>query len=50
MAQGTKEIHFEVHIENYLIKEGGFRQVDNDTYDKDLCIIPHMVVDFIKET
>lgn len=50
MAQGTKEIHFEEHIENYLIKEGGFRQVANETYDQDLCIIPHMVVDFIKET
>lgn len=50
MAQGTKEIHFEEHIENYLMNEGGFRQVANETYDQDLCIIPHMVVDFIKET
>lgn len=50
MAQGTKEIHFEEHIENYLTTESGFRYVSNDAYDKKLCLVPHMLIDFIKET
>lgn len=50
MAQGTKEIHFEEHIESYLINKGEYRTVAPETYDKDLCLIPHMVIDFIKET
>lgn len=50
MAGGTKEIHFEEHIESYLVNKGEYRSVAPEAYDKDLCLIPHMVIDFIKET
>ena len=50
MAQGTKEIHFEEHIEHYLTTESGFRYVSNDAFDKNLCLVPHMLIDFIRET
>lgn len=55
MAQGTKEIHFEEHIANYLARElqpGIFEYQIKDTncYDKDLCLIPEDVIGFIKDT
>lgn len=51
MASGTKEIHFEEHIENYLVdsvKE--YHRVSPSLYDKDLCVIPSEIVAFVKDT
>ncbi|WP_299060100.1 type I restriction endonuclease [uncultured Polaribacter sp.] len=51
MASGTKEIHFEEHIENYLtnsVKE--YTSVSSALYDKDLCVIPSEIIAFIKDT
>ena len=53
MAGGTKEIHFEDHIVKYLTTHdnGGvneYTQVDASEYDKQLCIIPSEVIEFIK--
>lgn len=51
MASGTKEIHFEEHIENYLtntVKE--YESVSPTLYDKDLCVIPSEIIAFIKDT
>ncbi|WP_417859494.1 type I restriction endonuclease subunit R [Xanthomarina gelatinilytica] len=51
MAGGTKEIHFEDHIVNYLtqdVKE--YNLVHKNKYDKKLCIIPEDVLAFIKES
>ncbi len=55
MAQGTKEIHFEEHIEQYLTSRanGGvneYRSITADLYNKDLCVIPAEVIAFIKDT
>lgn len=51
MARGTKEIHFEEHIENYLCNSvGEYSSISPDLYDKDLCVIPSEIIDFIKET
>lgn len=51
MASGTKEIHFEAHIENYLVnivKE--YHSVSPNLYDKDLCVIPSEIIAFVKDT
>lgn len=51
MASGTKEIHFEAHIENYLVntvKE--YHSVLPNLYDKDLCVIPSEIIAFVKDT
>lgn len=51
MASGTKEIHFEEHIETYLIntvKE--YQSVSPNLYDKDLCVIPSEIIAFVKDT
>ncbi|WP_405570213.1 type I restriction endonuclease subunit R [Winogradskyella sp. Asnod2-B02-A] len=51
MASGTKEIHFEAHIENYLVntvKE--YHTVLPNLYDKDLCVIPSEIIAFVKDT
>lgn len=51
MASGTKEIHFEAHIENYLtntVKE--YHSIAPTLYDKDLCIIPSEIIAFVKDT
>lgn len=55
MALGTKEIHFEEHIANYLAREIGsgifeYQIKDTSCYDKDLCLIPEDVIGFIKDT
>ncbi|MEQ8422052.1 MAG: DEAD/DEAH box helicase family protein [Arenibacter algicola] len=53
MAGGTKEIHFEDHIVNYLTskKEAGgvseYHQVPNYKYDKEQAIIPSELLSFI---
>jgi len=52
MAGGTKEIHFEDHIVNYLT-EGGvneYHQVAKSEYDKDTTLIPIEVLTFIKQS
>ena len=53
MAGGTKEIHFEDHIVQYLTTHdnGGineYTQVNTSEYDKQLCIIPGELIEFIK--
>ena len=55
MAGGTKEIHFEDHIVKYLTTpdNGGvneYTQVDASEYDKQLCIIPSELLQFIKNS
>ncbi len=51
MAGGTKEIHFEDHIVNYLTQEvKEYNLVHKNKYDKKLCIIPEDVLAFIKES
>ncbi len=51
MAGGTKEIHFEDHIVNYLTQEvKEYNLVHKNKYDKKLCIIPEDVLTFIKES
>lgn len=54
MAGGTKEIHFEDHIVNYLTRtteNGGvneYQKVHASEYDKENCIIPSELLSFIK--
>lgn len=53
MAGGTKEIHFEDHIVQYLTTQenGGvneYKQVEASEYEKQLCIIPGELIEFIK--
>lgn len=51
MASGTKEIHFEAHIENYLTNTvNEYNSISPKEYDKDLCVIPSEIVAFVKET
>lgn len=51
MASGTKEIHFEAHIENYLVnKVKEYHSVSQNLYDKDLCVIPSEIIAFVKDT
>jgi type I restriction enzyme R subunit len=50
MASGTKEIHIEEHIVNYLVTHGGFHEVAASDYDKELCLIPSEVIAFIQDT
>lgn len=55
MAEGTKESHFEEHIVKYLTtfaqpEFSEYTEKDNSFYDKDLCLIPQDLFDFINET
>ena len=50
MAQGTKELHFEEHIERYLVERGNYNTLPSDMYNKELCLIPSELIAFIKET
>ena len=51
MAGGTKEIHFEDHIVNYLTQEvKEYNLAHKNKYDKKLCIIPEDVLAFIIES
>ncbi|WP_459212763.1 type I restriction endonuclease subunit R [Aquimarina rhabdastrellae] len=51
MAGGTKEIHFEDHIVNYLTqKVNDYTLVHKNNYDKQLCLISYDVLQFIKES
>jgi type I restriction enzyme R subunit len=50
MASGTKEIHFEEHIEQWLTSEGSYTKLSAALYDKDLCLIPEEVIAFIQAT
>jgi type I restriction enzyme R subunit len=48
------EKRFEEHIENYLIshEEGGLKyySINHSQYDKDLCVLPTEVIEFIKSS
>jgi len=51
MAEGTKEIHFEAHIEKYLtdtVKE--YHSISPKDYDKNLCVVPNEIIAFVKDT
>ena len=55
MAEGTKEKHFEEDVVKYMTRDiaSNFKeyvQKDSTYYDKDLCLIPEDVIDFIKAT
>lgn len=50
MAQGTREIHLEEDIVQFLVEKGGFHEVSPTAYDKDLCLIPSEVIAFLQET
>jgi type I restriction enzyme R subunit len=50
MATGTKEIHFEEHIEKYLLEQDKYISIVPTEYDKDLCVIPSEIIAFVKET
>lgn len=55
MAEGTKEIHFEEHIVRYLTNIAepefpGYKERNNASYDKDLCLIPDDLIAFINDT
>ncbi|SFE50673.1 type I restriction endonuclease subunit R [Thermophagus xiamenensis] len=51
MATGTKEIHFEEHIENYLVNEvKEYHVISPQEYNKELCVIPSEIIAFIKDT
>lgn len=55
MAEGTQEIHFEEHIVRYLTKVAEpefpeYVEKFNSDYDKELCLIPSDVIEFIKES
>jgi type I restriction enzyme R subunit len=50
MAGGTKEVHFEEHIEKYLTEQDHYVSVAPTEYDKDLCLVPSEVIVFVKDT
>ncbi|PTN09301.1 type I restriction enzyme R subunit [Mangrovibacterium marinum] len=51
MATGIKEIHFEAHIENYLVNEvKEYHTLPPAVYNKELCVIPSEIIAFIKDT
>ena len=55
MSEGTKESHFEDDVVKYLSRDiiPNFKEYEvknTSVYDKDLCLIPEDVIDFIKET
>lgn len=51
MATGTREIHFEEHIEKYLVETvNEYQSVSPQLYDKDLCVIPSEIIAFVKDT
>ena len=47
--QHPTEKKFEDHIEKHL-KQSGYDSIDSTLYDKELCLIPTKVLDFIKST
>jgi len=49
MASGTKEVHFENHIVDYLT-QNGYQTFKTDVYDKEHCIISTELISFIKES
>lgn len=50
MATGTKEIHFEQHIEQALVGQGTYHSVSPKSYDKQNCLIPSEVLAFLHAT
>lgn len=50
MAKGTKEIHFEEHIEDYLVNLDHYKSIFPSEYNKELCVIPSEIIAFIKDT
>jgi len=51
MATGTKEIHYEAHIENHLVNVvNEYHVVSPSEYNKELCVIPSEIIAFIKDT
>ena len=55
MADGTKESHFEEDVVKYLSRDivpnfKEYKVKNTAVYDKELCLIPEDVIDFIKDT
>lgn len=50
MSRGTKEIHFEEHIVQWLTVHDHYTFLDQSGYNKELCLIPNEVIIFIKNT
>lgn len=55
MAEGTKEIHLEEHVVKYLTRVAQpefpeYVQKDSAAYNKDLCLVPEDLINFIKDT
>lgn len=50
MASGTKEVHFEEHIEKYLVGQDKYIPVSPSEYDKELCLVPSEIIAFVKDT
>lgn len=62
MASGTKECHFEEHIESCLVSEPimsygrklldktEYNSVSPQEYDKERCLVPSEIVTFLKDT
>ena len=49
MAKGTKEIHFEEHIENYLTTIDKYNSIDAKDYDKDLLSIAKSSINLLRK-
>lgn len=50
MATGISELHFEEHIEDFLINNDFYHSVSKAEYNKELCVIPSEIVAFLKDT
>ncbi len=50
MPTNTREIGFEIFIENELISENGYRKRTLDGYDRRLCMDKELVFEFLMET
>jgi len=50
MPVDHREVAFESAIEDHLLKNGGYTKGDPDTFDKQLCLDPTVLLSFIKET
>ncbi len=55
MSTGTKEMHLEDHIARYLSRDirpdfSEYVTKETSCYDKELCLIPEDLIDFIKDT
>lgn len=50
MAKGTREFHFEEHIAESLEALGWQHVVNPTGYNKELCLLPEVLISFLRET